>query len=355
MLPIIMSIILILFALIISFLTKWVFWLTWKYFFTIFALFFVLIITFPLWMFLWMEKENIFAEILYKIWAFFIWALFLTTLILLPILIISKIFSYPLSFNLKIITLVLIIAFNIYWVFNWVSTTVRNLTIKTKKETSIKWKKFILVADNHYWNIFWENSAKKFVEKVNSLKAEFVLIAWDLFDWPKIDFEKIAKVLWQINKPVYFAPGNHEEYWDEQSMLEVIKKNNINVLTNEVKDLDSVTIWWVTYSESKSKENFEKLLDLIPVSEKNFNILIKHEPTFQKEAWEKNYDLVVSWHTHNWQMWPFSLIARNIYGEFVYWLIERNGKYSITTSWIWNWWPLQRLWSRSEIMLIEVK
>ena len=101
------------------------------------------------------------------------------------------------------------------------------------------------IKNNHLeenWDVI-NKEIKKFVEKVNSLKAEFVLIAWDLFDWPKIDFEKIAKVLWQINKPVYFAPGNHEEYWDEQSMLEVIKKNNINVLTNEVKELDSVTIW----------------------------------------------------------------------------------------------------------------
>ncbi|PZM83888.1 hypothetical protein DLH72_03220, partial [Candidatus Gracilibacteria bacterium] len=227
--------------------------------------------------------------------------------------------------------------------------------IKTEKNTNLKGKTLILFADNHYGNIFNEKDAEKLVKKINSIKGDLVLIPGDLFDGPRIDFEKIAKILEKINKPVFFAAGNHEEYGDTKAILGALLKTDFYVLNNETIDFDGIKISGVTYSENHNKENFEKNLKNISPENNTFNILIKHEPKFIDIAEKYNYDLAVYGHTHKGQMWPFSMIAGKIYGKYVYGLNNNGGKYSLTTSGIGGWGPPQRLGSRSEIVLIHVK
>lgn len=332
-----------------------IFWLKrkWKIFlFWIFSLFFCCLI---FWLIFSYYEYNIITRIIYFFWALATWTLAFTFLLCFPIYIFKIFYKKNFSKNVKISIFLAIILFNFYGIFNWFSTTIREVSIKTEKETSLKWKKIILVADNHYWNIFNAKSAEKFVDLVNKTEAEFVLIAWDLFDWPKIDFSEIAKILWKINKPVYYASWNHEEYGNFAEMISVLKENWIKVLEKETLNFDWFSISWVDYWTNHNEEDFENNLQDLSLSEKNFNILIKHEPKFAEIAWKNGFDLVVFWHSHKGQIWPILHITQAIYWEFYYWVVEKNWNYAITTSWIWSWWPPQRLWSRSEIFLINIE
>lgn len=324
-----------------------------KYKIKIFIIFLTLVSFFIFSLILWRFTDNLFW-FFYKIWAFSLGFLYLSLLILVPSFIFKKIYKKDFSLYVKSFILICILGLNIFWLYNWFSTKVVEYEIKTEKNTNLKWKTLILFADNHYWNIFNEKDAEKLVKKINSIKWDLVLIPWDLFDWPRIDFEKIAKILEKINKPVFFAAWNHEEYWDTKAILWALLKTDFYVLNNETVDFDWIKISWVTYSENHNKENFEKNLKNISPENNTFNILIKHEPKFIDIAEKYNYDLAVYWHTHKWQMWPFSIITEKIYGKYFYWLNEENWKYAITTSWVWGWWPPQRFWSRSEIVIIKI-
>lgn len=290
----------------------------------------------------------------YKIWAFAVWASFLSLLVLSPFYIILKIYRKDFNKYLQILVIFSLFFINILWIFNAYSYKIVNHEIKTEKNTALKWKKFILIADTHYWNIFWKSQAERLVKKLNSIDADWIFIAWDFFDWPSINFFEIWEIFKKINKPIFFAPWNHEEYWNIQAMLNSLSNNkNLFLLLNENKKFLDANISWVTFSVNKRKIFFEETLKHLAVNKENFNILIKHEPKFASLAFENNYDLVVFWHSHKWQMWPFSYIVKNIYWKYFYWLNEENWKYSITTSWVWGWWP-QRFWSRSEIVVIKI-
>jgi predicted MPP superfamily phosphohydrolase len=43
-----------------------------------------------------------------------------------------------------------------------------------------------------------------------------------------------------------------------------------------------------------------------------------------------------------------------IYGKYVYGKVVQNGLTAITTSWVWSWGPPHRIWTRSEIVVIEI-
>lgn len=325
-----------------------------KYKYQIFFIIFLLLLIFLWSLILSRIWEYSWIWIPYKIWAFSLWASFLSLFVLFPSYIFRKIYKKDFWKYVQIFIWFLLLSINIFGIFNAYSYEIVEYTIKTEKNTNIKWKKLILIADTHYWNIFWENQAKRLVEKINSIEADWVLIAWDFFDWPTINFKEIWNIFKNINKPTFFAAWNHEEYWDFYSMISAIDSKNIIVLNNEKTKFFDSKITWVTYSENKNKENFDINLKNIWNEEKSFNILIKHEPKFAETAFENNYDLVVFWHSHKWQMWPFSIITEKIYGKYFYWLNEENWKYAITTSWVWGWWPPQRFWSRSEIVIIKI-
>lgn len=337
-----------------SWLIKNIFNLEKKYFFIIFIIFFICIISLFWWVVLTYISPNFLSENIFRFWAFSSGILFLSFLIIFPFWILKLFYKKNFHKYLKYFIIFLIFFINIFWIFNWFSTEIKTYSIKIEKENYLKWKKIILIADSHYWKIFWEKTAEKLVKNLNSIDAEIVIFAWDLFDWPAINYDEIAKILKKINKPVFYAPWNHEEYWDWNGIFE-LRENWIIVLLNENKIFNGVNISWVTYSENKNPIIFDKNLKNISVKKENFNILIKHEPTNQEIAFKNNYDLVLSWHTHLWQMWPLNYLVKNIYGEFVYGVVEKNWKYSITTSWVWGWWPPQRLWSRSEIIVIEIR
>lgn len=299
------------------------------------------------------ELENI--KIPYRIWAFAIGWAFLNLFVLFPFYIFRKFYKKDFPIFLQIFVWICLISINIFGLYNAFSPKIVEYSIKTEKETILKWEKIILIADTHYWNIFSESEAEKLVKKLNSIDAKFVLIAWDFFDWPKINFENIWKIFKKLNKPVFFAPWNHEEYWDFSAMISAINSDFFFILNNGKISKQNTEIFWVNFSDSKDEENFENILKSLEIDKNKFNILIKHEPKNLEIAFKNNFDLIVSGHTHRWQMWPISLIPEKIYGKYVYWVNEENGSFAITTSWVWGWWPPQRFGTRSEIVVIEIK
>lgn len=126
--------------------------------------------------------NNFFVDSIYFISAHLLGALWLSFLVILPLYTIRKIIRKEFSKNVKIFSLIFIVIFNIYGLYNGYITTTRHVDIETKKDFSLTGKKIIVVADNHYGKIFNAYSAKKFIEKINTTEGEFVLLAGDLFD-----------------------------------------------------------------------------------------------------------------------------------------------------------------------------
>lgn len=135
-----------------------------------------------------------------------------------------------------------------------------------------------MIADTHYGYIHGELEAKMLTEKINEINPDFVLIAGDFFDGPKINFEKIAKIFDNIKAPIFYANGNHEEYGNTDEILRAISSTKIQILNNAITDFKGLQIAGVTYHETKNEENFENILQNLGIENTKPSILIKHEP-----------------------------------------------------------------------------
>ena len=88
----------------------------------------------------------------------------------------------------------------------------------------------------------------------------------------------------------------------------------------------------MTYHDTETIDGLEKQLDKLHLDENKPTILLKHKPTLHSVIEKYPVDLVVSGHTHQAQMWPFSIVTYMIYGKYVYGKVVQNGLTAITTS-----------------------
>jgi predicted MPP superfamily phosphohydrolase len=294
-------------------------------------------------------------------------------------LFIGMIFDYSYTNNLWAIAFVVItLLTNIWGIYaSWIPRIV-TYQVHIDKEHTWHGKKIVMIADTHYGNIYGTRDAKALVNRINKLSPEIVLIPGDFFDGPFIDYSSIVREFGCIKAPhgVLFANGNHEEYTHTKTILKSIKhpilrirkpasnqklqdslqecKQEIVVINNEKVEIDGMVFAWVTYHDTETPVGLIKNLDLLNLDDAKPTILLKHKPTLHTTLEKYPIDLVISGHTHRWQMFPFSLVTDIVYGKYVYGKVEKGGQTAITTSGVGSWWPPQRVGTRSEIVVIEI-
>lgn len=250
--------------------------------------------------------------------------------------------------------------------------------VNIDKEHDWHGKKIVMIGDTHYGNIYGVREARSLVKRINAIWAEVVLIPGDFFDGPLIDYASIVREFGCIRAPhgVFFANGNHEEYTHSKKILKTIKNpilglhrttpteklqnslyqcnQDITVINNEKVEINGMVFAGVTYHDTENARGLEKNLDALDLDPNKPTILLKHKPTLHSTLARYPIDLVVSWHTHQAQMWPFSIVTYMIYGKYVYGKVVKDKMTSITTSGVGTWWPPHRIGTRSEIVVIEI-
>lgn len=326
-----------------------------------------LVLLFPTSFFLAQNINNYITAKLYFIGALSVGSIALNLYILIPsfiIAIISNKLLQKFAINKKeiiekiskIIIIFSLVFINIFWIFNGFIPRVIEYDIDIEKNHNYHNKKIMIISDTHYWYIHSVMEAKNLVQKINELNPNIILVPGDFFDWPKINYQKIVDIFQNVKAPIFYVNGNHEEYNNTSEILQAISNSNIKILNDDTTLFDGISISGVTYHLNKTQNQLHSTLTSIaPKNNETINILMRHEPTLHDVILGYNYDIVVSGHTHRWQMWPFTYITDMIYWKYSYWLNKDKNMYSLTTSGVWSWGPPQRLGTRSEIIILNIK
>lgn len=304
------------------------------------------------------STPNILSTTLYKYGSIWLGSITISGLIAIFLLALSRLTGITYHHIWYLIGFIIIALWvNIWALYASFVPKVVEYTVDIQTPHTWHGKKIIMIADTHYGNIYDADDARKLVEKINTLSGEVVIIPGDFFDGPIIDFWWIAREFEKITAPygVIFANGNHEEYRNTDSMLMALEKSKITILNNKKIILDGMNFAWVTYHDTETNTGLRDELDGLDLQNGSPTILLKHKPTLMPTLMQYPIDLVVSGHTHRGQMWPFTYITDIIYGKYAYGMSVDNMLTSITTSGVWSWWPPQRLGTRSEIVVIEVR
>ncbi|MEN9649711.1 MAG: hypothetical protein RL094_678 [Candidatus Parcubacteria bacterium] len=190
-----------------------------------------------------------------------------------------------------------------------------------------------------------------------------MLIGGDFFDGPAVDFYSITEPFKSIQSThgIYFVSGNHESYQPHQPYIPAIKNAGIKVLMNEWETIDGVTFAGIDYLSSDDANKQKALMENMHIPKDHPVVLVKHVPVDMKIAYDVGVDLQLSGHTHQGQLWPFSLITKKMYKGYDFGLnnyprvADTNKKQMkiYTSSGAFGWGPPYRIGTKNEIVVIH--
>jgi len=287
------------------------------------------------------------SRITYYIASAWLGIVFLTmmTLLILEIAnLITPIFKLPIvGYGL----IIFILAISTYAMINASQITVKEVSIDNGKEMKV-----VQLSDVHIGTIRNSKFLNRIVDKTNELKPDIVFITGDLVDGSgKLSQETFAP-LNNISAPVYYIMGNHEFYEGEDSVAHLLNKSHAKVLRNSMAVEKGVNIIGLDYSEKT--EYVAEQLSRINFSKSRPTIILNHVPIGYEEAKKSGAKLQLSGHTHNGQLFPFTLFVKlrfakttGLYkmGNFSFYISQGTG----------TWGPPMRLGSKSEITLLNLK
>jgi predicted MPP superfamily phosphohydrolase len=215
------------------------------------------------------------------------------------------------------------------------------------------------ISDVHIGLIVRDDRVRRIMEKVKETEPDLFVSTGDLVDGNVTSLGRIADQLREVN-PRYgkFAiTGNHEFYTGIGQAIAFTKKAGFTMLRGERATIeDFLTIVGVDDPAGpgmlKGDSNLEKEL-LAGSSSGKFILLLKHRPDVER-ANLGQFDLQLSGHLHNGQIFPFKFFAQLFYPMYAgfYSLPNNSSLYASAGSGTWG--PPIRFLAPPEVTLIEL-
>jgi hypothetical protein len=247
-----------------------------------------------------------------------------------------------------------------YGFFEALNIRLEHITITTDKlPKNLDSLRIAQISDVHLGVLVGELRLKKILDKVKTVAPHILVSTGDLVDGRMEKKDILAGMFREIETPhgKYAVTGNHEYYAGLSRSLEFTKKAGFVLLRNETRTLPHlIHIAGVDDPAGRSlgaAGNTSESRLLSALSNDLFTLLLKHQPTVNKASAE-HFDLQLSGHTHNGQIFPFSLLTRLFYKLHPGLTRLRGGSSAYVSRGSGTWGPPARFLSPPEVTLIEI-
>ncbi len=174
--------------------------------------------------------------------------------------------------------------------------------------------KIIQLSDLHYGRTVDDKKLKVIANKINELKPDLIVFTGDLIDKDiKITDTKLTSIKAFLNSldaeiAKYAVKGNHD--YSNKLFENIMTEANFKILTDE-SDLiyykENTPIIISGFASSiKSHPDYDNVFTSLNLTEEEiksyYKILLVHEPDQLLKLTDKNFDLVLSGHSHNGQV-----------------------------------------------------
>lgn len=243
--------------------------------------------------------------------------------------------------------------------YRFTHPTVTQLELSIPKKMGDRHElRIAFASDIHLGHFIRNNQLKKYVEQLNSLNPDVVLIAGDIID-RDLNFvikSDIGKEFKNLNAPmgVYAVLGNHEYISQHvDRALQYLEESGITMLRDSIALIDNS--FYVVGRDDRSNPQRKHLSALIDTINQTLPlILLDHQPAHLHEAENAGIDLQLSGHTHYGQMFPLNYITEKVY-EVAYGHKRKGNTHVYVSSGLGLWGPPFRIGTKSEIVEIVLK
>jgi predicted MPP superfamily phosphohydrolase len=226
-----------------------------------------------------------------------------------------------------------------------------------KSAQNMKSLRIAMASDIHLGTIVSNSRLEKFVNAINDINPDIILLAGDIVD------EDIAPVIennlgelrikLKSKYGTYAVTGNHEYIGGVKEAVDYLTAHKINMLSDQtIKIADA---FYIAGREDRTIRQYsgkmrKSLNDILSgIDRKLPVILIDHQPFSLHVASEAGVDLQLSGHTHHGQLWPFNFLTSAIY-ELSYGYLHKGKTHFYVSSGYGTWGPPVRTSARPEIV-----
>jgi hypothetical protein len=267
-----------------------------------------------------------------------------------------QLLGHPLSPRLVgWLSLGLTLAGGLYGVINAVAVRTTRVTIKLAGLE--RPARIVQISDVHLGAVYGPGFLSKLVERTNAMRPDLVAVTGDLFDGSgKLDYAMV-RPLEGLAAPAFFVTGNHENYEGADECAALVSRAGVRVLRNEMAECRGLQIIGMDTPQSgrdQGKENhFRHLSGMPAVDPSRPAILLYHIPLGLERAAARGVDLMLCGHTHNGQMFPFTLFMPLAYRHYSG-QGRLNGLDIVVSQGAGTWGPPMRIGSKSEIVVVDL-
>ncbi|MGZ3578635.1 MAG: metallophosphoesterase [Syntrophales bacterium] len=260
-----------------------------------------------------------------------------------------------------LLPLIISSAINVYGYFEAKDIKTEILTIASPKIPESAGRiRIVQISDVHIGIIIKGERLKHIVEEIRKAQPDILVSTGDLVDG-QIDTLTEQAMLLRDVQPRYgkFAiTGNHEFYAGLDHALDFTRAAGFAVLREEaiavagvinIAGVDDPTVDALGLPQEISET---KLLS--GLSHRNFTVLLKHRPVVDKDS-VGHFDLQLSGHTHNGQIFPFNLVVRRFYQLITGYFNLPNDAHLYVSRGTGTWGPPIRFLSPPEITVIDLR
>lgn len=233
--------------------------------------------------------------------------------------------------------------------------------------------KIVHLSDFHSHAFIGKNN--KIIEKINKKNPNIIIMTGDMvnkYDKKFYRFLDLAEVLSKKYK-IYYIVGNHEQRLKKHDLNLILKKLNqfgIKILRNEriilKGEKEYINIYGIDiplafYKIRNKPTNIDEIINekLKKCSDKEYNILLAHNPLYFEKYAKYNLNLTLSGHVHGGMIrLPFigGLLSpeRKLFPKYSGGLYEINNKKLIVSKGLGHSKPLIRIFNMPEILSITL-
>ena len=246
-------------------------------------------------------------------------------------------------------------------ILNFNHLTVSRYAIDVPRRSSTAGRlRIVFASDFHLGPLTSLRFLPRFVETVNALEPDLILIGGDVLDADRSGrgAEIFAAPLRRLRARygVYGVPGNHDGYGGANRYA-FFAQAGITLLRDEVRKIEGILYLAGRNDQGRPRPGQalrKTVAGLLAETPRDLPvILVDHRPTELPAAAEAGVDVQFSGHTHDGQLFPVNLITARRYE--LSWGYEKKGPTHVFVSCgVQLWGPRVRTAGVSEIMLVDV-